>query len=740
MSATEPERRAPVQLTVALWLALVAAAAPLREVIERGPWIPGTAALAAVLLAAGLLLRRAGAPAVAVSAALLAAWTALVTAVFFPDEAFLGIIPSAAVIDEVPARIAQASQEIYQGVAPLTATGAVSFIVVAAMGLLTIALDHVVITARLPLMGAIALVAVWLIPAIAVPSGVDLLDFALMAAAVLFLLRSETRERESPEQARRTGPVTAVAITMGTVAVVAALVVAPALPAPVAGRGSGVAATIDATLDLGEDLRRAGATPVLTARSDAPAPPYLRVATLSSFDGDVWVPDRLRTVPLAEGGLEPVEVADGIRLTEYRTSVEISGLASAYLPVPYPAVGVSGLDGTWRAAPYGRTVLTAQGSTLGEGYEVVTHVPRPTAEQIRSAQALIGDTLTFGFSLPADTPAIVAETAAQVTATATTDYDRLLAMQDWFRGSSFTYSLTTPVEDGYDGSGTAAVARFLEVREGYCVHFAGAFALMARTLDMPSRVVVGFLPGAYTGESVDGQRVTEVSTEQLHAWPEVHFEGIGWVAFEPTKSLGTATRFAASGETDPDSGGQDVTGAEEPLPSASAPPTQAPADRDADAGSAAGPGRAADPRPFLLTVGIVLLVVLAPGAARVLRERMRMRRARRGDVASAWRVVTERAVDLGIPSPASDSPRAFAARLLTDHGAPAAEMSRLVDAIEQASYARDEPRIDLTADAAAVCRALVRTAKPGARVRARLLPRSLVLPPQRATAEPMNVA
>ena len=76
------------------------------------------------------------------------------------------------------------------------------------------------------------------------------------------------------------------------------------------------------------------------------------------------------------------------------------------------------------------------------------------------------------------------------------------------------------------------------------MHFAGAFALMARTLGMPSRIVVGFLPGEFTGDTVDGQRVAEVTTGQLHAWPEVYFEGVGWVAFEPTKSLGTPTRFA----------------------------------------------------------------------------------------------------------------------------------------------------------------------------------------------------
>ncbi|MFX7090865.1 transglutaminase-like domain-containing protein, partial [Acinetobacter baumannii] len=53
-----------------------------------------------------------------------------------------------------------------------------------------------------------------------------------------------------------------------------------------------------------------------------------------------------------------------------------------------------------------------------------------------------------------------------------------------------------------------AVARFLQERTGYCVHFASAFAVMARTLDMPSRIVVGYLPGTRSG-SVEQQGQTD---------------------------------------------------------------------------------------------------------------------------------------------------------------------------------------------------------------------------------------
>ena len=70
---------------------------------------------------------------------------------------------------------------------------------------------------------------------------------------------------------------------------------------------------------------------------------------------------------------------------------------------------------------------------------------------------------------------------------------------------------------------------FLQTRRGLCEQFASTFAVMARTLGIPSRVAVGFTPGELNG---DGSY--SVFGKNAHAWPEVWFDGIGWVDFEPT--------------------------------------------------------------------------------------------------------------------------------------------------------------------------------------------------------------
>lgn len=726
-----PRRRGERRLALALWAGIAAALLPVLGVVSPGPWVLGALALSAAILVLAAALRRLHAPALAVTAAATGLWAIAVTAVFFGGQALAALIPTPSVVTAAIGAVRRASSEILLGAAPLEATPALSFVLVASAGALTVVLDHVVVTARMPLLAAIALVAVWVIPAVAVPRDVDVVSFVLLAATVLILLRAETRTREAPEPGT-SGGVTTLAVAIGTVAVVVALIGAPSLPAPVAAEpGSGALASIDPTLDLGDDLRRNSDVPVLTLSGDSPAPPYLRVATLSLFDGSVWRPDRLRSVSLDDEGFEPLTVDDGVRVVQYTTRVEVAGLASAYLPLPYAAVDITGLEGVWRGVPYSRTALSGQTSARGQSYDVTWQTARPTAEQIRGAEARIDDVAVDVTGLPAETPEVIGELAREVTADASNDYDRLIALQTWFRGSEFSYSLDAPVLDGFDGTGSDAVAAFLEVKEGYCVHFAGAFALMARALDMPSRIVVGFLPGPMV-DGEDGRRVSEVTTSQLHAWPEVYFQGIGWVAFEPTKSLGTETRFLPE-STPVDDGGEEVT-PPSASPSATAPTSTAAAPRpDDDPARNAGTGTAMiDLRPLLAVLGIAVVVLGTPMLVRWSRRRWLAGRARRGEAAAAWRMLQDAAIDQGVAVPAAESPRAFGARLVADHAAPEAEIARLVSAMERASYARpggeeSPPRLDRDADRV---RTVMREAlPPRARAWSGLAPRSLIIRP-----------
>lgn len=742
MSSGEPARARGGErlLTFSILAALVAALLPVVRVIEPGWWLLAALMLAALVLAAGYTARLYRLPAVAVTLIETALWTVFLTFVFLRDTALLWVIPTLDTLRSVPVVVEAAMQEIQLGAAPLEPTLPLAFVVVGAMGLLTIIVDHVVVTARMPLLAAVGIVTVSLIPAIAAPAAVDVIGFVFLAVTILFLIRSETRSREKPleREEERTAGVPATALGIGAVAVLVAVVVTPALPQPSArpGAGLGPGPGIDATLQLGDDLRRPQEVEVIRVRTDSPSVPYLRATTLSRFEGGVWEPDRAQTVSLeSERAFGEIDHTEDIRISEYTTKVDVVNLDSPWAPVPYPAVGITGLRGLWGAVPYNRTVATTSDSTMGQSYEVMTAYPRPTLEQVRAATSVGSQVRDETTELPTDIPPLIGELAAQVTAGATTDYDKLTLLQRWFRGVEFTYSLDAPVEEGFDGSGAEAVARFLEVREGYCVHFASAFALMARTLNMPSRIVVGYLPGTPTTESIDGQPVYSVLSSQLHAWPEVYFAGIGWIPFEPTSGLGTPTLFSASstapGETtDPGTVGSQPT---------ATPSLPADAGRiDAEEQQAAdGPGTsrdAVDPLPLVGIVTGVLVLLSVPFVVRELRRRQLDAAARTGDAAAAWQSVQEAAIDVAIPVPASETPRAFARRLVEEHGVEASDIETVLTAIERVSYSKAGTRSYWMGDAAAVAAAAVRASllasvPPSRRILALAAPRSLIIRP-----------
>lgn len=125
--------------------------------------------------------------------------------------------------------------------------------------------------------------------------------------------------------------------------------------------------------------------------------------------------------------------------------------------------------------------------------------------------------------LPADLPASVAETA-RAAAGEGTPYQRASRLLAFFK-EGFTYTLS-PVVPPADMD---FVAHFLDTREGYCVYFATAMTVMARTQGLPARYVEGFIsPAAGSGN------MYSISGKLAHAWVEIYFDGLGWIPFDPT--------------------------------------------------------------------------------------------------------------------------------------------------------------------------------------------------------------
>ncbi|HOO26933.1 MAG TPA: transglutaminase-like domain-containing protein [Lachnospiraceae bacterium] len=98
--------------------------------------------------------------------------------------------------------------------------------------------------------------------------------------------------------------------------------------------------------------------------------------------------------------------------------------------------------------------------------------------------------------------------------------------------ASFTYTDTPGEIPASIKNESDFLDYFLEKKEGYCSYFATAFVLLAREEGFPARYAEGFcVPASSKEEEI-------VYSDMSHAWPEVYFDGIGWIPFEPTPGYG----------------------------------------------------------------------------------------------------------------------------------------------------------------------------------------------------------
>lgn len=81
-----------------------------------------------------------------------------------------------------------------------------------------------------------------------------------------------------------------------------------------------------------------------------------------------------------------------------------------------------------------------------------------------------------------------------------------------------------------------------ETGEGYCSHFATAFALMSRAMGIPSRFVQGYCVPVIQGEEC------MVTSNMAHAWVECYLPGAGWVPFDPSAGYAVGNYWQTSSE------------------------------------------------------------------------------------------------------------------------------------------------------------------------------------------------
>ena len=429
---------------------------------------------------------------------------------------------------------------------------------------------------------------------------------------------------------------------------------------------------------------------------------YWKLLALEEFDGTNWFPRQTGAQPQ---GSDQWEISDQRFFgpeTEITSDVTIASLDMPFLPAPYSPIGINSnfelLLDLYHVKTDG-SIKFDNRTYAGLEYQVISQVPQPDLAVLASSggqpsplfakAARAGlftprsdptapETRTFAertelvdtSGLSTDDQLLLHEFAKVVTSEATTDFEQAVLLEAFFRNpDEFTYN--AQVGTGHSAENIVdwlLLSDSPNYREGYCEQFAASMAVMARTLDVPARVILGFAPGE---KAADG--IVTVRENDAHAWVELYFETQGWVRFDPTprnagdnpatsSGLGfDPTEFSGSAEGQP--------GGAEPDDPFAAPNFDLDAFRrqlegDIPTGSApaSAPGSTGveiDRRWFL-----VILITIPIAFSPILRNRRAKKRLlalKNGDVSAAWYEIVDRLSDLGDPVDASATPTEAAA-------------------------------------------------------------------------------
>ena len=235
----------------------------------------------------------------------------------------------------------------------------------------------------------------------------------------------------------------------------------------------------------------------------------------------------------------------GLLANELKVMVNWQGGASTTLVMPRYATWVSRSAKKVNDRQLGDSYpLSWQSKTrllAGDTYSAKFAPQAITQKLLRDASDEYQDWMTVQLeSQRASIPEDITALAAKITEGQPTNFDKALAITTYLR-QNYEYSEQLPELS----SDISQVEWFLfDGRKGFCNQFATAEVMLLRASGIPARLVLGF-----TGGEADGKGGLELRQKNAHAWPEVFFEGVGWVIFEPTPPIDAVVY--PSGESQP---------------------------------------------------------------------------------------------------------------------------------------------------------------------------------------------
>jgi transglutaminase-like putative cysteine protease len=287
--------------------------------------------------------------------------------------------------------------------------------------------------------------------------------------------------------------------------------------------------------------RFTGARPYLTnhvlfiAEAERGTGLYLKTDISYYFNGTAWVidkPTRLIAPIPSENDLSPTSGS-----TVKNISLTIITDLFPRIPVTQDTFAVR-IEDTVYTLPADEMVEPPEGIPLGKGESITLLLD---SDPVVDMGEIDPKHISRALQLPSNTMKAFSLLAQSVRGL--NEFETLRNISNYL-SDGFTYTLDTTANSD-------PIADFLFVtKEGYCVHFSSAAAILARLNDIPVRIVKGFMvvipfeeeqdiPGRFIGQnrlpgSMGQAQITGFSS---HQWPEIFIEGRGWVPWEVTPPL-----------------------------------------------------------------------------------------------------------------------------------------------------------------------------------------------------------
>lgn len=664
--------RVTLALVVSFWLLLW----PWGQLTVDHHTLVGAALTAAAVLLGGVMLERLPAAVSLMSQAVIGTIGVAATVAF-------GYGPDA--VSDLQGTLARGATFMQTASAPAQRDPGVALILVGVVATLALLASGLAVPTRRPALGIVPLVALYLVPSLILGRPMQFLEFGLLAASIVAVLWAGSALLRGALGARAAALATTLGI--GIVALGLTFVLAQVIPQPEPRRPTDPLQMNDPSLDLKRNLVQGSDDLLLTYRTDAPNGTYLKLATLPAYSQNGFA---LSEVRVGSGRLPAIP--GNPRGQQRTTRVSIAAFRSEWLPVPYAPQRIDA-PGEWGFALDTLDMMALSrpdrgAATQGISYDVTSLDVTATPQAIAAASAKGAPQRDLNTKVPG-VPDEIRKLAEQLTAGKSTAGAKVQALQAYLLSDRFTYSTAPSVGDG-DGASTIVDFLF-KSHSGYCEQFAGAMTLMARELDIPARLAVGFVPGKRVGDD------WQVTAKDLHTWPEVWLDGLGWVAFEPTPPRdeagppNSATATPAAQTPAPETVAPEASPAPEPIAEETASPEPV---TQADAGDQGSPVGVW----LWLLAGMLTVVAggmvawFAPGWLRTRRREVRLAGTgdARADTISAWDEVRDTVTDLKLPWP-ERSPRYAAKQLSFRLGEDAdalAALSKLATDAERALYDR----------------------------------------------------